>query len=62
MKITQGSVHVALTRAFVDYALHHQVAKDLLNWVKDTLVPDETFFQSLQVNPMYGVPGAFTGW
>ena len=52
---------MALTRAFVDYALHHQVARDFINWVNDTRIPDETFFQSLQVNPYHGVPGAFTG-
>ena len=61
IKVTFGSIHVALTRAFVDFTLHNQVAMDFLEWVKDTMIPDETFFQSLTVNPQLGVPGAFTG-
>ena len=61
IQITTGAIHVALTRGFVDFALHNQVAKDFLNWLNDTHIPDESYFASLHVNPQLGVPGAFTG-
>ena len=54
----KGSNHIALTRAFVDYVLHHVVPRDFLDWLSDTYVPDEVFFASLQRYP--GSPGAVT--
>ena len=31
-------------------------------WVKDSGVPDETFFSSLNYSPQLNVPGAYKGW
>ena len=59
--IAKGSLHIAAQRGFVDYVLHNEAAQVFLEWVKDTGVPDETFFSSLNVSPQLGVPGATTG-
>ncbi|KAH3706326.1 hypothetical protein DPMN_065711 [Dreissena polymorpha] len=57
----KGSVHVAVNRGFVDFLLHDQRAHDLLNWTRQTQVPDETFFSTLNHNPHLGVPGSYLG-
>ncbi|KAH9514861.1 Beta-1,3-galactosyl-O-glycosyl-glycoprotein beta-1,6-N-acetylglucosaminyltransferase [Bulinus truncatus] len=57
----KGSVHIAVNRDFVDYVLHNQTAKDLLDWVKTTRVPDETFFSTLNHNPQLGIRGSYKG-
>lgn len=59
---TKGSVHIVASRGFVDYVLHDQRAHDLLNWTRNTKVPDETFFASLNHNPSLGVPGSYKGY
>ena len=61
MTITMGSLHIAASRAFVDYAINNKIAIRFLEWVKKTQVPDETFFTSLHYNPHLKVPGAFIG-
>lgn len=58
---TKGSVHVVVSRGFVDYVLHDRRAQDILNWTAGTIIPDETFFSSLNHNPILGVPGSYTG-
>lgn len=57
----KGSVHIVASRGYVDYVLHDQRAHDLLNWTKKTKVPDETFFATLNHNPVLGVPGSYKG-
>ena len=46
----KGSTHVALSRAFVNFTLNDQVAKDFLKWVEDTQIPDETYYPTLYKN------------
>ena len=46
----------------MEYAIDSEVARDFLMWVKDTDIPDETFFTTLNYNPQLGVPGSYTGW
>ncbi|KAL4229067.1 hypothetical protein ACF0H5_012106 [Mactra antiquata] len=58
---TKGSVHITASRGFVDYILHDQRAQDFLNWTAKTKIPDETFFASLNHNPILGVPGSYRG-
>ena len=48
-------------RAFVNFLFENQTAVTFNNWVKDTQIPDETFFQSLAHSPQLGVPGAHLG-
>lgn len=59
--ITKGSVHIVATRAYVDYVINNEAADKFLNWVKDTSIPDETFFTSLNHSPQLGVPGSYLG-
>ena len=59
--VAKGSTHVAVTRAFVHFAVHNRTAIDLLNWMRDIRSPDEHFFPTLNHNPQLGVPGAYTG-
>ena len=59
--IAKGSIHIAVQSGFVDFELHNENVQRFLSWVKDTGVPDETFFASLNVSPQLGVPGATTG-
>lgn len=61
ISVASGPVHVAATRDFVDYALHSQYARDFLQWIKRTKIPDESFFTTLNNHPRLGVPGAYTG-
>ncbi|KAL4219084.1 hypothetical protein ACF0H5_021667 [Mactra antiquata] len=62
-KITpiKGSVHVAINRDFVKFALFDRRSKDFIRWLNKTEIPDETFFSSLNHNPHLKVPGAFLG-
>ncbi|XP_041347186.1 beta-1,3-galactosyl-O-glycosyl-glycoprotein beta-1,6-N-acetylglucosaminyltransferase-like, partial [Gigantopelta aegis] len=57
----KGSVHIVASRGFVDYLLHNQTSKDLLEWVQKTKIPDETYFSTLNHNPHLGVPGSYKG-
>jgi len=59
--LTKGSVHITASRAFVDYVLHDDRALKFKKWVKDTGIPDETFFSSLNHSPQLEVPGAYRG-
>ncbi|XP_059144081.1 beta-1,3-galactosyl-O-glycosyl-glycoprotein beta-1,6-N-acetylglucosaminyltransferase-like [Physella acuta] len=61
LRPVKGSVHVVVNRDFVDYILHNNTAKDLLEWVKETVVPDETFFATLNYNPHLGIRGSYKG-
>ena len=57
----KGSVHIAASRGYVDYLLHNQVAKDVLQWVKKTKIPDELYFATLNHNPQLRVPRSYKG-
>lgn len=57
----KGALHVATTRQFVNFAINDKMAVEFREWLKDTYVPDEIFFSSLNVSPQLGVPGAYTG-
>ena len=58
---TKGSVHIVAVRGFVEYVVYNRTAIDFLDWVKDTYIPDETFFSSLNHNPHLRVPGSYLG-
>ncbi|ESO83625.1 hypothetical protein LOTGIDRAFT_73453, partial [Lottia gigantea] len=61
IKVCKGSVHMTASRAFIHYVLFNQTAQDLLEWSKTMLVPDESFFTSLNNNPHLKVPGSYIG-
>ena len=59
--IIKGGIQVTLSRAFVGFVLHHQVALDFREWIKDAGHPDEMFFSSLNYNAQLRAPGAYPG-
>ena len=59
ISIYKGSTHIIALREFVDFALHSQIAKDFYEFLKDTLIPDEMIYASLQQLP--GAPGGIKG-
>jgi len=61
INLTKGSVHVVAVRGFVEYIIHNKTAAEFLDWVKDTYIPDETFFSALNHNPHLRVPGSYLG-
>ena len=46
----KGSTYVILSRGFAKFSLTNPVAKEFLEWVKDTGHPDETFYSTLYSN------------
>ena len=61
IRITKGSVHILASRGFVDYMINNETAIKFLAWVKTTIIPDETFFSTLNYNPHLKVPGSYLG-
>ena len=59
ISIYKGSTHIIALREFVDFALHSQIAKDLYEFLKETKIPDETIYASLQ--QLSGAPGGIKG-
>ncbi|KAG7478291.1 hypothetical protein MATL_G00079090 [Megalops atlanticus] len=47
VQIYFGTAYYSLTRPFVDFVLQSQVARDLLEWSKDTYSPDEHYWVTL---------------
>ncbi|XP_076441144.1 N-acetyllactosaminide beta-1,6-N-acetylglucosaminyl-transferase-like [Babylonia areolata] len=54
--IRKGSAYGTFSRAFLDFALTSQLAREFVHWLADTMAPDELFWATL--NHMAGVPGA----
>ena len=62
LRLVKGNLHIAVNRNFVDYILHNPFAKVFLEWTKKyVLVPDETYFATLNHNPQLGIKGSFLG-
>ena len=59
ISIFKGLTFIIATREFVQFVIHSQLATDFREFLKDTLVPDETIYASLQRHP--GVPGGIHG-
>lgn len=47
LQVYFGTAYYALTRPFVEFVLKSQVARDLLEWSKDTFSPDEHYWVTL---------------
>lgn len=59
--VTKGSVHIVATRKFVHYIIYDEISLRFREWVKNTSIPDETYFTSLNFNPHLHVPGSYLG-
>ncbi|XP_050394475.1 beta-1,3-galactosyl-O-glycosyl-glycoprotein beta-1,6-N-acetylglucosaminyltransferase [Patella vulgata] len=61
MKLIKGSAYGVFTHRFVSYVFNNQVAKDLLEWCRGVLSPDEYYWSTLNHNPHLQVPGSYEG-
>ena len=59
ISIYKGSTHIIAIRQFVEFVLYSQIGKDFYQFLKDSQIPDETIYSSLQRHP--GVPGGING-
>ncbi|KAG9353378.1 hypothetical protein JZ751_017973 [Albula glossodonta] len=62
LEIYFGTAYYSLTREFVKFVLNNNLARDLLEWSKDTYSPDEHYWVTL--NHVYNAPGNHVngGW
>ena len=64
IRIVKGSAYGVFSRDFVQFALTDRKARDLLEWSRDTLTPDEHYWSTLHhigENPQFHAPGGFKG-
>ncbi|KAK6187394.1 hypothetical protein SNE40_005434 [Patella caerulea] len=54
----KGTAYVLLTHQFVKYVLTSQIAKDVLDWCRGILSPDEYYWSMLNFNHHVPVPGS----
>lgn len=64
MNITKGSIYGVFSKPFVEFMLYDKIAKDLLEWSRDTYSPDEHFASTLHHidrNKFLRSPGGYKG-
>lgn len=64
LSIVRGSAYGIFSRAFVHFIVNNNIAKDFLEWTKDTYSPDEFYWSTLhhvQSNPHLHTPGGYAG-
>ncbi|CAF1113371.1 unnamed protein product [Rotaria sordida] len=59
VEIVKGSAYGAFSRAFVEFIQTNSVAKDLLDWSRDTFSPDEHYWATLNYNTHLHPPGGY---
>uniref|UniRef100_A0A3P8WQR1 Glucosaminyl (N-acetyl) transferase family member 7 n=1 Tax=Cynoglossus semilaevis TaxID=244447 RepID=A0A3P8WQR1_CYNSE len=57
LQVYFGTAYFALTRGFVDFVLESTIARDLLEWSRDTFSPDEHYWVTL--NHVEEAPGSY---
>lgn len=57
--IVKGSAYGIFSRYFVDFVINGKFARELLDWFRDVLSPDEYYWATLQYNRQIGTPGSF---
>jgi len=57
--IHKGSTFIIAIKEFVEFVLHSKIGKDLFEYLKDTYIPDESLYASLQQHPL--APGGIHG-
>ncbi|CAF4219267.1 unnamed protein product, partial [Rotaria sp. Silwood2] len=60
IEIVKGSAYGAFSRAFIEFIQTSSIAKELLDWSRDTLTPDEHYWATLNYNTHLHPPGAKT--
>ncbi|CAF0798589.1 unnamed protein product [Rotaria sp. Silwood1] len=59
VEIVKGSAYGAFSRAFVEFIQTNPVAKELLDWSRDTFSPDEHYWATLNYNIHLHAPGGY---
>ena len=57
----KGSIYITASREFIKFLMEDTRSQDFLDWIKDTMHPDETFFSSINSNNHLKAPGSYTG-
>lgn len=57
LEIVKGSAYGAFSRGFVEFILKDPLAREFLNWSRDTFSPDEHYWATLNYNPHLNAPG-----
>ena len=52
MAIYKGSTHIVAIKEFVRFVVHSRIAQDFAEFLKDSFVPDESIYASLQQHPL----------
>lgn len=59
--VVKGSAYGVFSREFVKFVTENRIARELLDWFRDVLSPDEYYWATLHHNPHIGTPGAYKG-
>ncbi|CAF1466413.1 unnamed protein product [Rotaria sp. Silwood1] len=59
VEIVKGSAYGAFSRAFIEFVLTSPIAKELLDWSRDTYSPDEHYWATLNYNTHLHSPGGY---
>ena len=51
----------AFSRAFMEFVFNSPIAKELLDWSRDTYSPDEHYWATLNYNTHLRAPGGYKG-
>ena len=61
VSVVKGSAYGVFSREFVEFVTENRIARELLDWFRDVLSPDEYYWATLHHNPHIGTPGAYKG-
>jgi hypothetical protein len=59
--VKYSSVSGAFSRAFIEFVQTSSIAKELLDWSRDTYSPDEHYWATLNYNTHLRSPGGYKG-
>lgn len=59
VEIVKGSAYGAFSRAFIEFVHTSPIAKELLDWSRDTYSPDEHYWATLNYNTHLHTPGGY---
>ncbi|XP_053386120.1 beta-1,3-galactosyl-O-glycosyl-glycoprotein beta-1,6-N-acetylglucosaminyltransferase-like isoform X2 [Mercenaria mercenaria] len=57
--VVKGSAYGVFSRDFVHFVINNKIARELLDWFRDVLSPDEYYWATLNFNHHIGTPGSF---
>ena len=57
--VVKGSAYGVFSRPFVEFVSNAKYSRELLDWFRDVLSPDEYYWATLQYNLQIGVPGSY---